>query len=138
MAEQENYVLINAPTKAGEDFVRLLRVRGCRIAGLANNAAEKKRFEQLGIQTIIMVDTHRQKTWFCPQFAVTKVFLFEGSFALTCRYIQMCRAWTDQPIVVVTSSLNPRLVYKSLGADHVVYSHSGHVSFLAEASAMEG
>lgn len=132
MADQEEYVLINAPTKAGEHFIGMLKFRGCKIAGIANNPAEKRRLEELGIEVILVVDTHRQNTWFRPSFTVGRVILFESSVTLCCRYVQMCRTWTKQPIFVITTSMNPRLVYKGLGADDVIYSHSGNVGFLAE------
>lgn len=138
MANSEEYVLINAPTKAGEHFIKILKFRGYKIAGIANNAAEKRRLEELGIEVNLVVDTHHQNTWFRPSFPVGRVFLFESSVTLCCRYIQMCRTWTTKPIYVITTSMNPRLVYKGLGADSVIYSHSGNVSFLADVSTNQG
>lgn len=135
MADQDEYVLICAPTKAGEHFIKLLKFKGYKIAGIANNEAEKSRLEELGVEVNLVVDTRHQNTWFRPSFPVGQVYLFESSVALCCRYVQMCRTWTNQSIVVITSSMKPRLVYKGLGANEVIYSHSGNVSYLADKSA---
>lgn len=48
MDTQEEYILICAPTKAGEHFIKLLIMKGARFAGLANNPAEKQRLAELG------------------------------------------------------------------------------------------
>ncbi len=130
MDGQEEYVLICAPTKAGEQFVRMLQIKGCRIAGLANNPSEHARLRELGVEVIFEVDTRHLNTWLRPTFAVGRIYLFESSVALCCRYVQMCRTWTTKPIFVITTSMNPRLVYKGLGADHVIYTHSGNVGHL--------
>ncbi|NUU61705.1 hypothetical protein [Paenibacillus agri] len=137
MADQIEYVLVCAPTKAGQHFIKILKFRGIQVAGLTNNQEEKTRLEELGVENTVLVDTRHQKTWFRPSFPVGKVYLFESSFTLCCRYIQMCRAWTTQPIFVITSSLNPRLVYKRLGASYVIYSHSGDAVFLADKSSRD-
>lgn len=135
MADQDEYELVWAPTKAGENFIKLLKFKGLQVAGLTNNHAGKKRLEELGIEHFVVVDTNHQNTWVQPSFPVGKVYLFESSLTLCCRYIQMCRTWTRKPIFVITTSLNPRLVYKGLGAKYVIYSHSGDVAFLADKSA---
>ncbi|KUP24748.1 MULTISPECIES: hypothetical protein [Paenibacillus] len=131
MDVQEEYVLICAPTKAGEQFIKLLKMKGCRFAGLANNPAEKQRLAELGVEKIFEVDTRHLNTWLRPPFPVGRIYLFESSVALCCRYVQMCRTWTSGPISVITTSMRPRLVYKGLGADNVIYSHSGQVGHLA-------
>ncbi|AIQ72269.1 MULTISPECIES: hypothetical protein [Paenibacillus] len=138
MTDQNEYVLVCAPTKAGEHFIKLLKFRGIKMAGLTNNLAEKALLEELGIEQVILVDTRHQSTWFRPSFPVGRVYLFESSFPLCCRYIQMCRTWTTQPIFVITSSINPRLVYKRLGASYVIYSHSGDADFLIDRSPHQG
>ncbi|UQZ34678.1 hypothetical protein C2I18_14780 [Paenibacillus sp. PK3_47] len=138
MADQDEYVLICAPNKAGEHFIRTLKCKGYKIAGIANNAAEKKRLEELGVEVNLVVDTRHENTWFRPAFPVGQVYLFESSVALCCRYVQMCRTWTTKSIFVITSSLKPRLVYKGLGVSQVIYSHSGNVAYLAESPASRG
>lgn len=40
MTDQNEYVLVCAPTKAGEHFIKLLKFRGIKMAGLTNNLAE--------------------------------------------------------------------------------------------------
>lgn len=131
MTDQGEYVLICAPTKAGEHFIKILKTRGCKIAGLANNPVERTRLQELGVELVFEVDTRQLNTWRRPPFNVGRIYLFESSVALCCRYVQMCRTWTTQPIFVITTSMNPRLVYKGLGADYVVYTHSGNVGHLA-------
>ncbi|MNI59562.1 hypothetical protein D3C73_1147310 [compost metagenome] len=138
MDDREEHVLIGAPTKAGEHFIQLLKIRGCRIAGLANNPAEKKRLQELGVEVIFEVDTRHLNTWLRPPFPVGRIYLFESSVALCCRYVQMCRTWTTKPISVITTSMRPRLVYKGLGADYVIYTHTGNVSHLAAECEVSG
>lgn len=129
------FVLVCAPTKGGEHFIKMLKIKGIRVAGLTNNSEGKARLEELGVENNILVDTRHQKTWSRPPFPVSRVYLFENSFTLCCRYIQMCRAWTSQPIVVITTSLKPRLVYTSLGASYVIYSYSGEAEYVPDRTA---
>ncbi|WP_151735744.1 hypothetical protein [Paenibacillus tengchongensis] len=138
MSDLKEYVLVCAPTKAGEQFIRILKCRGYRVAGLANCRTQQARLEELGVEASLLIDTHHENTWCRPDFAIGRVYLFENSVALCSRYVRMCRSWTDRPIIVITTSPNPRHVYKGLGADHVIYSYSGNVSFLADRTAMQG
>ncbi|TBL78592.1 hypothetical protein [Paenibacillus thalictri] len=123
-------ILVSAPTKAGERFICELLNRHLPVAAMTNSKAEAIRLKELGVKTIIIVDTMDQLAWKNPKFPVGQVYLFERSFTLCCRYIQICRSWTSKPICVVTDSDHARLVYKSLGAAFVVHSRSEDVSFL--------
>lgn len=133
---KEEYVVVWAPTKAGENFIKLLKFKGVKVAGITNSQVGKSRLEELGIEHCILADTSHPNTWNLPPFPVGRVYLFESSLTLCCRYIQMCRSWTRKPIFVITTSINPRLVYKGLGAKYIIYSHSGDVAFLADKSAL--
>lgn len=129
MIEPE-YILVSAPNHTGEGFIRHLIAQGFPVAAIVNNSEEKRRMELLGVKRILMVDTKDINTWTVPDFSVGKVFLFERSFTLCCRYIQLCRKWTSKPIYVITHTNNPRMIYKAVGANYIIYTTSSEVSFL--------
>jgi hypothetical protein len=129
---QQQVILVSAPNKAGEAFIRGLMANRLPFAAIANNRAEHKRLEDLGVKSIILMDTTQENTWLVPDFPIGKVFLFETSLNLSCRYIRVCRTWTSKPIYVITRSANPRLIYKGLGASYVIYTNGDDVSFLLQ------
>lgn len=118
------YVLVSAPTKAGETFMLLLKQKGVSFAALTNNELELKRLKKLGIRQILSVDTKDHGSWSLPEFPIGKVFLFENSLPLCCRYIQICRSWTENPIYVITGKSSSRMIYKTLGVDRIIHSQS--------------
>ncbi|WP_411344316.1 hypothetical protein ACE3MZ_22595 [Paenibacillus sp. WLX1005] len=124
------YVLVSPATRAGEQFMQLLKVKGIDFAAIVNSYSEKVKMERMGIHHVLLLDTQRQDEWCLPQMTVGKVYLFERSLPLCCRYIQMCRSWTSDPIYVITESSNSRMIYKGLGADHIVHTNGGSVAFL--------
>ncbi|MCC3374931.1 hypothetical protein [Cohnella sp. REN36] len=128
----QEFVLVSAPNVAGEQFIKHLVRRGIPFAAIANNKIDFERLGELGVTHRISVDTTQIQTWAVPDLEIGRVFLFEKSLNLCCRYIQICRAWTSKPIYVITGSSNPRLVYKGLGANHVIHSSSGDVAFLIQ------
>ncbi|NOU93048.1 hypothetical protein GC093_07345 [Paenibacillus sp. LMG 31456] len=130
--DQQEFILVSAPNKTGEGFIRQLIRQGLPFAAMANNKGEKQRLDSLGVKNIILIDTTEQAKWKIPEFVVGKVFLFEQSMNLCCRYIQICRSWTIKPIYVITHTSNPRLVYKGLGATYVIHTTSEDVSFLVQ------
>jgi len=123
-------VLVSAPNAAGERFAKALKNKGIPFAVIVNNAAEYERIRALGVEHIIVINTAKEDSWLTPRMAVGRVFLFEKSLNLCCRYAQICRSWTSKPICVVTGSSNPRNVYKSLGVDYVIHSNSRDFAFL--------
>jgi hypothetical protein len=129
---QQDLILVSAPNRAGEGFIRLLMKQGLPCAAIANNKGEKQRLIELGVKHILMVDTIEKNDWIIPKFPIGKVYIFERSLNLCCRYIQMCRTWTSRPIYVITHTSNPRLVYNGLGASYVIHTTSEDVSFLVE------
>ncbi|TDF96311.1 hypothetical protein [Paenibacillus piri] len=128
--DRQEIDLVSAPNKAGEAFICHLMRQGLPFAALTNNKSEKQRLERIGVSRIVIIDTASQSKWAVPQFPVGKVFLFEQSLNLCCRYIQICRSWTAKPIYVITGVSSPRLVYKGLGANYVIHSTGEDVSFL--------
>lgn len=130
MDNQKEFILVSAPNKTGEAFIRQLISHRLPFVAIMNNKVEQDRLKKLGVKNIIMVDTSAQNTWLIPDVPVGKVFLFERSLNLICRYIQISSTWTSQPIYVITHSSNPRLVYKGLGASYVIHTNSDDVSFL--------
>ncbi|WP_189020015.1 hypothetical protein [Paenibacillus marchantiophytorum] len=134
---QNDVWLIAAPTKAGENFMKQAKLLGLPYIAVTNNKLERLRFLELGVQQVIQVDTTEagsSNLSDLPDYPVGKVIIFEESLPLCCRYIGLCRGWTSGPIYVITQSLNPRLVYKGLGADYVIYSKNGDVKFLLSAA----
>ncbi|MFC5704282.1 hypothetical protein ACFPVX_23580 [Cohnella faecalis] len=128
--EKHEMVLVSAPNIAGESFLKLLQRKSIPYAVIVNNKTEYERIAELGAPNIIVVNTTKENSWVVPEASIGKVYLFEKSLNLCCRYIQICRSWTRKPIYVVTGSHNPRLVYKGLGADYVIHSEGPDFTFL--------
>ncbi|UUZ81814.1 hypothetical protein LJK88_45865 [Paenibacillus sp. P26] len=133
MNQQQELILVSAPNKAGEAFIRELLSGGLPFAVLVNNKGEKAAMERLGVKTVLTVSTLEETTWIAPPYSIGKVFLFETSLNLCCRYVRICRPWTSQPVYVITKSSHPRLIYKALGADYVIHTNRDEVSFLIQA-----
>ncbi|WP_010497589.1 hypothetical protein [Paenibacillus elgii] len=130
MEQEQQTILVSAPNKPGEAFIRQLQFGSIPFAVIVNNKAEQTRLQELGVERMVMVDTNEENTWLIPEWPVGKVFLFESSLTLCCRYIRICRTWTSEPMYVITPSNHPRLIYKGLGANYVIHTNSGEVSFL--------
>lgn len=123
-------VLVSAPNVAGEQFMQLLRKREIPFAAIVNSTAEYERIAALGAEHIIVVNTTKEGSWLLPEVNIGKVYLFEKSLNLCCRYVQICRSWTSKSIYVITGSHNPRHVYKGLGVDYVIHSNAQEFGFL--------
>jgi hypothetical protein len=91
----------------------------------------------LGAERILAVNTSEEDTWIMPDYRIGRVVLFERSVNLCCRYIQICRGWTTEPICVVTDSHKPRHVYKGLGADSVIHAGCGSDAALVAAGLLQ-
>lgn len=115
------YVLVNAPNRAGKEFIHLLRSKGIKYYALTNNKYGKKKLEAMGVDSIIMVDTEDAATWVLPDIQISKVYLFEISFNLCSRYIQICKEWGSESIHVVTKGDKSRSAYRGLGANRYTY-----------------
>ncbi|MCK9857833.1 hypothetical protein [Paenibacillus sp. ATY16] len=126
----DDYILVSAPNVQGEDFIKQLLRRHIPFAAIVNNKTEYERMLELGVSTIIVINTTDEATWRVPELPVGRIFLFERSLNLCCRYIQICRSWTSKSICVVTDSANPRLIYKGMGANYVIHSSHADTSFL--------
>ncbi|WP_058300412.1 hypothetical protein [Gorillibacterium timonense] len=125
-------VLVSAPSPAGEQFIRMLKYKKIPFAVLINHPDQKERLAKLGVQDFVQVDT---KDAGIPAEAgepARMVFLFEDSLNLTCRYLKLCSAWTEGPIIVISQNGVPRPIYRHLGAKDVIYSRSGEVSYLLQ------
>lgn len=130
MEKQQQWILVSAPNKAGEAFIRQLIGRQLPFAVIVNNKAEQERLTHMGVKKVHVIDTASEATWMMPKNPIGKIFLFESSLNLTCRYLQICRKWTSEPIYVITHSSNPKLIYKALGANYVIHTTSHEISFL--------
>jgi hypothetical protein len=126
----QSYVLVYAPNGIGEKFIQLLQNRQIPFAALVNCGSLRERMENLRINQIIQVDTKNHSKWVIPEIAIGPIYLFENSVSVCCRYIQICRQWTTEPIYVITQSSRPRMIYKGLGANYVLYTNSDQISFL--------
>ncbi|OAB45676.1 hypothetical protein [Paenibacillus antarcticus] len=129
---EDAIILVIAPNEDGRKFVDQLMYRKKSFAILTNNRAEEKMYQKMGVKNVVRIDTFMTKKWIVPQIAVDKIYIFESSLNLSCRYLQICRPWTSQEIYIVTRFWSPRGIYRGMGADHVVYTKNGDVEFLLE------
>lgn len=130
MNNRENIVLVSAPNLRGEQFVKTLLHRHIPFAAIVNNDQEYERMISLGVETIIAINTTDDKVWSTPEFGIGRVYLFERSLNLVCRYLLICRKWTRAPIYVITEQVKPRLTYRGLGANYVIYASGQDSNFL--------
>lgn len=130
LSRSSEYILVSAPNRAGKEFISLLRENGILYYAITNNNHGRKRLEAIGIDKIIMVDTENASTWTSPEIQISNVYLFEVSFNLCCRYIQICKKWNPKSIHVVTKRRNTRVTYRGLGVDYLTYIRNNDISFL--------
>lgn len=130
MKSTDEMILVSAPNMQGENFIKILKLKNIPFATLVSNKTQKEKMLDLGVENIITLDTKKYDSWIIPDFPVSKIFLFEESLPLSCKYIQICRGWTSDAIYVISHRSNPRMIYKGLGANHVIYSCNGNLSFL--------
>ncbi|MGG1514579.1 hypothetical protein ABE504_04140 [Paenibacillus oryzisoli] len=118
---RSEYVVVSAPNRAGKEFIQQLRKKGIPYYAITNNNHGKRRLEAIGVNQILMVNTEDTKSWTPPDIRISKVYIFEVSFNLCCRYIQICKEWNPASIHVITKRGNARAAYRGLGADHFTY-----------------
>ncbi|WP_211749980.1 hypothetical protein [Paenibacillus sp. Marseille-Q4541] len=123
-------ILVTAPNEAARNFIRLLIYKKLSFAVLTNSAQEEKKVRRLGVEHIIRMDTAFAHKWALPNATVGRIFLFENSLNLTCRFLQICRPWTRKPITIITQLNHPRGVYRGMGANHIIFTIKGEVGFL--------
>ncbi|MEK5060616.1 hypothetical protein BK126_22680 [Paenibacillus sp. FSL H7-0326] len=127
--EDDDVIIVSAGSKPGRSFIKTLSMRDLPFAILVGSAQERKEMERLYTEPVIQVDFSEQAPE-PPDFHVGQVFLFEESLPVCCKYIQICRLWTCKPIYVISERSKPRLIYRGLGATHVIYSRGSDCSFL--------
>ncbi|WP_442601644.1 hypothetical protein [Paenibacillus sp. KN14-4R] len=132
MGNQNELILVVGYTEASEQFIGALQRLNKPFAVLTNNKSEYKRLLKSGVEQIVLINTSELSTWIVPAHAYSQIYLFEQSLPLCCRFIQICRSWTSEPIYVITKEVQPRLIYKGLGANYVIHTHSNDVTFLLE------
>lgn len=130
MEYEQEFVLVSPATVAGEQFIQLLKVKKIPFAVIVNSQADQLRYEKMGIEHVLMIDTQRQELWRIPELKIGKIYLFERSLPLCCRYIQICRTWTSQQLYVITEGNQSRLIYRGLGADYIIHTNGNSASFL--------
>jgi|GEM_PF-771790 len=123
-------ILVSAPNRAGKAFLSLLRERGLDFYAMTNSNYGKRRLEAMGVDTIIQVNTGDSTTWNPPEVPIREVYLFELSFTLCCRYVQICRSWNPASIHVITQKSHSRITYRGLGVDRLTFIENNDVSFL--------
>ncbi|WP_211746070.1 hypothetical protein [Paenibacillus sp. Marseille-Q4541] len=130
MELMQEKIIVSAGNPAGIHFIQSLLSREIPFAVLISRKNEQEEMNSIGVPLCVEVDLISKDSWIIPEFNVGRVFLFEDSLPLCCRYIQICRSWTGSPIYVISQRGKPRLIYRGLGADHVIHSHSDDLSFL--------
>ncbi|GAK40291.1 hypothetical protein PUW24_09620 [Paenibacillus urinalis] len=127
--DDDDVIIVAAGGKPGRSFIKTLLMKGLPFAILVSSEHERKEMQRLYVEPVIQVDSFEQAPE-PPDFHVGHVFLFEESLPVCCKYIQVCRSWTCKPIYVITERSKPRLIYRGLGATHVIYSRGSDCSFL--------
>lgn len=127
--DDDDVIIVAAGSKQGRSFIKTLKSKGLSFAIIVSSEHERKEMQGLYMEPIIQVDFAEQSPEL-PEFHVGNVYLFEESLPLCCKYIQTCRSWTCNPIYVITERSQPRLIYRGLGATHVIYSRGSDFSFL--------
>ncbi|MHA0857507.1 hypothetical protein [Paenibacillus sp. CMAA1364] len=125
-------IMVVAPNEDGLKFIIHLMDMKRKFVVLTNSRVEEQKFRNMGVENVIRIDTFKTNRWVIPQVDVGRIYIFESSLNLSCRYLQICRPWTSQAICIVTRYWNPRGIYRGLGADHVIYTKNGDVGFLTE------
>jgi hypothetical protein len=115
----QEYIIVSAPNRVGKEFIRLLRENDLHYYAITNNNYGRKRLEAMGVSQILMVDTENDSTWKAPPMRISHVYIFESSFNLCCRYIQICKNWNPRSIHVITKRGATRVTYRGLGADQL-------------------
>lgn len=128
--DNQEFTLISASNELGRNFIKVMKATGEPVAALVNNVHQQREMDELGINTIVRVDTKNDSETLFPPVNIGKVYLFEDSLPLICRYMIICRPWTSKKIFVITKTGNIPSVYKKLGADHIVLTNGKNVSFL--------
>lgn len=127
---KEGYILVAAPNSVGLKFILLLIARKYNFIVLVNNKREESLLRKIGVQHVLRMKTGDEESWIAPPFPVGRCYIFELSLTLTCRYLQICRRWSADPIFIITPNRSPRMIYKGLGASYVIHSVTGEVGFL--------
>ncbi|MEK0315707.1 hypothetical protein [Cohnella sp. 56] len=94
--------LVSAPNQDGRSFVKQLIRRELPYALLTNNKKEKSRLQRSKHAQLVQVKTAEPDTWRPPGLDADLIILFERSPALSWRYVQFCRTWTESPIHIFT------------------------------------
>ena len=129
MYDPDRMITVFAPNAMGIDFIRALKGAAISVCAVVNNSRYAERMKAVGAKWIWHVNTSRS-TMMSPPASVSRIYVFETSFSLTCRLLQLLRPITNDSIIVVTRQQCPRSIYKLLGANMVLYTHSDQVSFL--------
>lgn len=129
---EDGVILVIAPNEDGRKFVSQLINNKKPFVVLTNSRTEELDYLKMGAQHVVRIDTIMTRKWIVPQVAVGRIYIFESSFNLSCRYLQICRPWTTHEIYIITRHSSPRGVYRGMGANHVIYTKNGDVGFLLE------
>ncbi|WMT38937.1 hypothetical protein RE628_15510 [Paenibacillus sp. D2_2] len=127
------FVLVASPNPVGRKFILLLMAMKRNFIVLVNNKKEEEALRKLGVSRMLRIKTDDEESWDLPPVPIGCCYIFELSTTLTCRYLQICRHWTNNSIFIITPNRNPRMIYKGLGASYVIHSVSGEVGFLLAA-----
>ncbi|MFF2091037.1 hypothetical protein [Paenibacillus sp. NPDC058174] len=115
------------------NFIRQLLYRQLPFIVLTNSKLEAKRITEVVDTSLVKVLRVRTtaRAWSIPELPIAKVYIFESSLPLSCRYLRYCRShWASAHICVITTHWHPKAIYKALGADGIVYTQGEEVGFL--------
>ncbi|MDI4644491.1 hypothetical protein [Cohnella hashimotonis] len=128
---EQRRILVAASDAAGRDFIRQALYKKLPVAALTNNGREEKALRKIGVSEVVHVNTSCiNENAAAPAFPIGRVFIFESSLPLTCRYLQWATGCSCLAITVVTHAWHPEVIYKKLGARYVVRTQTGEVGFL--------
>jgi len=100
-------ILVAPAGRSGSLFVKQLLKRDFPVSLLTNSKKEFARLSRFKHRHVLQVNTADPDTWTDPGIAVDLVVIFETSPALTWRYVQYCRTWTDSPVHICTKRCSP-------------------------------
>ncbi|QCT04791.1 hypothetical protein E6C60_4086 [Paenibacillus algicola] len=128
------FTLVSAHTRAGLAFVQTLAEHHIPVALLNGGPEEWAGLASMAEHERLLISVNAADSFPAyPPTPIGSVFLFENSLPMICSYLQSIKGWTGNSIYVITEHCRYRTLYSQLGADYVIYSQSGDVSFLLDA-----
>ena len=88
--KESEFILVFAPIKTGEQFIHHLKHKNLPFVVVTNNENEQLKLSKLGVDHLILIlDTGGSREMAASQYPIGKIFLFEDTLSLCCRYLQI-------------------------------------------------